>query len=168
MSTSYITDNESVVSNTDSASIKDHNNHGVKKINKQKLPKHLTNSMNPLTRLTCINAVSGHHYLDPKTGKPMLNGSGAIKQLFTVMNSTAPNGIIEPRKLFYDTPEQYERHRHIKLNKTVKENWCNKMTSLGYSKYGIGTSNDSTENNPVSYVTTTSSNTVNSYILAHI
>jgi hypothetical protein len=165
MSTYCITDNVSVTSTVDSDYIKEYNNNGVIKVNKQKLPKHLTNSMNPLTHLTCVNAVSGHYYVDSKTGKSILNGSKPMKQLFAVINSTAPDGIIEPRKLFYDSPEQYERHRHIKLDKIVKENWRKKMVSLGYSQYGIGTSNDFTENTPV---TTTSSNTINSHILAHM
>ena len=40
-------------------------------------------------------------------------------------------------KLYYDTPEQYERHRRVKVPRDRKEAWRQKISDLGYSVYGV-------------------------------
>ena len=53
------------------------------------------------------------------------------------MDCTAPNGSKDPMKLYYDTPEQYERHRRVKVPRDRKEAWRKKIADLGYSAYGV-------------------------------
>ena len=36
----------------------------------------------------------------------------------------------EPRKLFYRTPEEFERHMRVTLPQSVKETWYNKQKTL--------------------------------------
>ena len=54
------------------------------------------------------------------------------------MDSTAHDGSKDPVKLYYNTPEQYERHRGVKLPLSLKELWRQKQTDLGYSQFGTG------------------------------
>lgn len=41
-----------------------------------------------------------------------------------IFTKTATNN--EPRKLFYRSPEEFERHHQIDLSQTIKENWYKK------------------------------------------
>lgn len=74
-----------------------------------------------------VNAFDGSKY-------PWLVGSKDEEKLFRVIDSTCTidsTGRYNPgtrvsHKLFYDSPEQYEIHRKIKLNKSIKENFRNK------------------------------------------
>lgn len=49
------------------------------------------------------------------------------KRFWTVMvpNCNNETGITESVKLFYDNPEQYEKHRNVELSRDVKEKWHN-------------------------------------------
>ena len=53
------------------------------------------------------------------------------------MDCTAPNGSKDPMKLYYETPEQYERHRRVKVPRSRKEAWRKKISELGYSPFGV-------------------------------
>ena len=107
---------------------------------KKKLPQYLKFAMDPINPKICINAVTGHKYYDPKTNKPIYNNSLASTQLYIVMDTTSPIGNKDPFKLFYDTPEQYERHRKLRISRDMKESWRSRMTKNGYSPFGIGNS----------------------------
>ena len=106
-----------------------------------KLPDYLKFAMNPIGERICINAVTGQPYFNPSTNKVIYQNTIPSRQLFQVIDTTAPIGNKDPYKLYYDTPEQYERHRGFKISKSIKNTWREKMTNLGYSPYGIGTAN---------------------------
>jgi hypothetical protein len=62
------------------------------------------------------NAVDGSHY--------NINvGEMAEETLFKVIVSDGRNGRKEPLMLYYDTPEQYERHRRTVVVPETKEKW---------------------------------------------
>lgn len=93
-------------------------------------------AMDPMSQRFIINAITGQRMLCQLTGKPIQQNSLPSRQLFAVMDCTAPNGSKDPMKLYYDTPEQYERHRGVKIPRSRKEAWRKQMSDLGYSKYG--------------------------------
>jgi len=115
------------------------------KVGNKKLPAYLRYAMDPMSQRICINAVTGQRYYCPKTNKPIYNCSLESRQLYGVLDCTAPIGNRDPYKLYYDTPEQYERHRHTKVPKNRKAEWRAKMTELKYSPYGIGNAHSVTE-----------------------
>ena len=99
---------------------------------KNKGPKYLRHAMNPLSRRACINAVSGVPYYSDSTKKPIIVGSKESEKFFIVTNSMGLTESKDPVILYYDSPEQYERHRHTTLAKAAKEAWRAKIASLGY------------------------------------
>lgn len=116
--------------------------------NKKKLPAHLKYAMDAVNPKICVNAITGQKYFDPNTKKPIYNNSFASTQLYIVMDTTSPIGNKDPLKLFYDTPEQYERHRRFKINRQMKEAWRERMIQSGFSPFGIGNSLSLTEAEP--------------------
>ncbi len=62
------------------------------------------------------NAVTGHLY-------PFLVGSRDEYSLFKVIDSTARGGKNYPLMLYYDSPEQYEKHHYVNLSLDVKQRW---------------------------------------------
>mgnify|MGYP001221802905 FL=1 len=93
-------------------------------------------AMDPISQRTCINAITGQKMYCQLTGQPIKQNSLASRQLYAVMDCTAPNGSKDPMKLYYDTPEQYERHRGVKIPRSMKDAWRQKISGLGYSPYG--------------------------------
>ena len=73
----------------------------------------------PITGKYIMNAVTGIPYT--KDDNLFYRcGSSDEDDLFKIKDvSKGRNGII----LFYDSPEQYERHMHVTLNKETKEKW---------------------------------------------
>lgn len=63
------------------------------------------------------NAVTGVYY-------DYYVGSSDEDFLFKVVDSTGRNGNQEPIMLYYDTPEQYERHHYTSVSTQVKQNWA--------------------------------------------
>lgn len=72
-----------------------------------------------------VNAVTGIRYRhdDPKC--KYVVGSIQEDLFFKVSISNGENGQ-DPVLLFYDSPEQYEKHQFTTLNQTIKEQWLNK------------------------------------------
>jgi hypothetical protein len=66
------------------------------------------------------NAISGQRM-------PHLVGSKNEDLYFSVMEVTGINGRNEGIKLFYDSPEQYEKHFYVTLDQQIKERWHNKF-----------------------------------------
>lgn len=93
-------------------------------------------SMDPMSQRYIINAITGQRYHCQLTGEPIKQNSLPSKQLWSVMDCTAPNGAKDPVKLYYDTPEQYERHRHVKVQQSSKDTWRKTVSDLGYSPFG--------------------------------
>ena len=95
-------------------------------------------AMDPIGQRVCINAINGQRLHCQLTGAPIVQNSAESQQLWSVMDSTAHDGSKDPVKLYYNTPEQYERHRGIKLPLSLKELWRQKQSNLGYSQFGTG------------------------------
>ena len=72
-----------------------------------------------------VNAITGHRYRDEDPKCKYLVGSIQEDLLFKARISNGETGQ-EPVLLFYDSPEQYEKHQHIILNQTLKETWLHK------------------------------------------
>ena len=69
------------------------------------------------------NAVSGsHQYID---GRFLRAGTRDEDLFFTVILATGEFGQNAP-VLFYDNPEQYERHFFAKVSQKIKEKWTSK------------------------------------------
>ena len=47
--------------------------------------------------------------------------------LFKIIDSTAVDGRREPLMLYYDNPEQYERHQYAILSQQTKQAWTDKQ-----------------------------------------
>lgn len=93
--------------------------------------------MDPIAQRICISAITGQRFYDQLTGQPIIQNSLASRQLWSVMDCTAPNGAKDPLKLYYDTPEQYERHRRVKVTRSSKESWRKGLSELGYNVFGV-------------------------------
>ena len=63
----------------------------------------------------------GDHIVDAVTGQTYKYkvGSSDESRFFTVMINEGKEGV----KLFYSSPEQYETHRHVSLNDSIKIKW---------------------------------------------
>jgi hypothetical protein len=72
------------------------------------------------TRTTIRNAITGEKYNGFYTGTLDEN------LFFKVIDATAPVKNKEPYILFYETPEQYERHTNQIVSKETKEKWNTK------------------------------------------
>ena len=107
---------------------------------KKPQPPYLKYSMDPLSLGICINAVSGQKYYDSKTTLPIYNNSLASLQLYCVSDCSGKADNVDPRKLYYDTPDQYERHRNIKLPSGKKDEWRARMVKLGFDDFRGATS----------------------------
>ena len=94
-------------------------------------------AMDPMSQRYIISAVTGQRIHCQITGQPIKQNSLPSRQLYAVMDCTAFNGSKDPMKLYYDTPEQYERHRRVKVPQDRKEAWRKKISDLGYSAYGV-------------------------------
>lgn len=94
-------------------------------------------AMDPISQRTCISAITGQRFYDQITGQPIIQNSLPSRQLWSVMDCTAPDGAKDPLKLYYDTPEQYERHRRVKVSRSSKESWRKGLTELGYNVFGV-------------------------------
>jgi len=63
------------------------------------------------------NAITGHrtfHHV----------GSPSDSKYFSVMDTTSKSN--EPRKLYFDTPEQFERHYIVTVSNDIKNAWRNR------------------------------------------
>ena len=93
-----------------------------KKIGKFTLEYYET-SINVDTRIR--NAVTGFRYRDDHPKLRYLVGSRQEDLFFKVVISNGENGNT-PVFLFYDNPEQFEKHQRVILAQPIKEKWSNK------------------------------------------
>jgi hypothetical protein len=68
------------------------------------------------------DAITGHHYNQYRVG------SSSEDLFFKVREVTGQFGK-EPLLLFYDSPEQYERHMNHSVSNTIKQVWTNKFAN---------------------------------------
>lgn len=80
-----------------------------------------------------VNAITGLRYRDEDPKFKYVVGSSNEDLLFKASISNGENGR-EPSLLFYDSPEQFEKHQHILLNQAIKEAWLNKRMKYIYKK----------------------------------
>ena len=73
---------------------------------------YLANIYSPTSSGYCYNGVSKHPY-------PFKKNHPDAKKLFAIHNSHGTCGRKDPYKIYYDTPEQYERHRHVRLAPSI-------------------------------------------------
>jgi len=71
-----------------------------------------------------VNAITGVKY-------PWTVGSFGESFLWKVMNTTR----FEPKLYFYDSPEQYEEHRRVKIDPEAKTAWHRYQQRLGSGSY---------------------------------
>ena len=74
------------------------------------------------------NAVTGLRYRDDHPKMRYLVGSRQEDIFFKVAISNGENGN-RSVFLFYDNPEQFERHQRVILSQSIKEKWSNKNLS---------------------------------------
>lgn len=72
-----------------------------------------------------VNAVTGLRYRDDDPKCKYVVGSIQEDLFFKVCISNGENGQ-ESTLLFYDSPEQYEKHQFATLSQPIKEQWLNK------------------------------------------
>ena len=91
----------------------------------QKL-EHLGQIYSPTSNGYCYNGVSRHPY-------PVKKNHPDAKKLFIVHDSIGALGRTDPYKMYYDTPEQYERHRGVRLNPSVIDKFYERQRQLAES-----------------------------------
>jgi len=80
-----------------------------------------------------VNAITGFRYIDEDPKIKFLVGSIQEDLLFKVSISNGENKQ-GPVLLFYDSPEQFEKHQCITVKQSIKEKWLNKKMQYIYSK----------------------------------
>lgn len=81
-----------------------------------------TNNSNPY----CMNAITNWEY-------SVKFGSRDEDKLFSVILATGETGQTPPI-LFYDSPEEYERHFNTRVSKETKQRWHKKQIAYKVSK----------------------------------
>lgn len=80
-------------------------------------------SINPETRIR--NAVTGNRYRDDHPKIKYVVGTKQEDLFFKVVIANGETGN-NPVFLFYDNPEQFEKHQRIILSQPIKEKWSKK------------------------------------------
>ncbi len=78
-----------------------------------------------------VNAAQGHRY-------KYKVGSNDEKRFWTVMVNDGK----EAAKLFYDNPEQYEKHRRITVSQEGKDAWHREQEMIRRKEVGLDTTDD--------------------------
>jgi hypothetical protein len=105
------------------------NDKGYHQVSRKKNPRgkftldYYETNMAPDSRIR--NAVTGSRYRDDHPKLKYLVGSRQEDLFFKVTIANGENGNI-PIHLFYDNPEQFERHQRLILSQTCKERWTKK------------------------------------------
>jgi hypothetical protein len=92
---------------------------------------YFTTSFNPNSKI--VNAITGLRYRDEDPKCKYLVGSLEENLLFKVCISNGETGQ-DPVLLFYDSPEQFEKHQYTALKQIIKEEWLNKKLHYIHSK----------------------------------
>lgn len=90
----------------------------------KKLLKLFRYGQDTLHRDFCRNAVNGVNY------DYLGSTNDAFDHLFVYRNVTGCINLANPFNLYYDCPEQCEKHLNIKINDTIKQAWKEKMANL--------------------------------------
>ena len=87
---------------------------------------HLELIYSPTSSGHCYNGITKHPY-------PFKKNHPDAKKLFMVHDSLGVLGRADPYKMYYDTPEQYERHRRVRLNPAIIDKFYERQRHLGES-----------------------------------
>ena len=87
------------------------------------------------------NAVTGARYRDDHPKLKYLVGSRQEDLFFKVTIANGENGNI-PINLFYDNPEQFERHQRFVLSQATKERWAKKNLECRLQNINFCNKND--------------------------
>lgn len=128
---SYSKETESTCSTNNNKVFLNHNIHdkGFHQVRRPKKPRgkfqldYYETSMYPETRIR--NAVTGYRYRDDHPKLKYLVGSRQEDLFFKVTIANGETGN-NPVKLYYDNPEQFEKHQRILLSQPIKEKWSKK------------------------------------------
>jgi hypothetical protein len=90
----------------------------------KKILKLFKNRQDTLHRDLCKNALTGATY------EYLGSTKGAFDHLFVYRNVTGCVNLANPFNLYYDCPEQCEKHLNIKINDKIKQSWKKKMDNL--------------------------------------
>jgi len=102
---------------------------GYHQVHRKKIPRgkftleYYETSMHPETRIR--NAVTGNRYRDDHPKMKYLVGSRQEDVFFKVTISNGENGN-NPIHLYYDSPEQFEKHQKTIVSQPTKEKWLKK------------------------------------------
>ena len=97
-----------------------------KKWNKKRAYRNLTTGVytptisSNIVRKPIRNAVTGDAY-------PINVGEIEEERFWRVMDATGYDGERSPRRLYFDSPEQYEQQRKVQVNHQEKQDWYNKV-----------------------------------------
>lgn len=80
-----------------------------------------------------VNAITGLRYRDEDPKLNISVGSAHEDLFFKVRISNGETGQ-DPVTLFYDSPEQFEKHQYTLLNQKTKEAWLTKRMQYLYKK----------------------------------
>lgn len=128
---SYSKETDSICSTNPNKLHSNHNIHdkGFHQVLRSKIPRgkfqleYYHTSMHPETRIR--NASTGYRYRDDHPKLKYLVGSRQEDLFFKVVISNGETGN-NPVFLFYDSPEQFEKHQKILLSQPIKEKWYKK------------------------------------------
>jgi hypothetical protein len=133
----YSVDTESIGStnpnyhNTQNNIIHNVNDKGYHHVNRKKKPRgtftleYYNTSMVADTRIR--NAVTGSRYRDDHPKLKYLVGTRQEDLFFKVTIANGENGN-NPINMFYDNPEQFEKHQRLIVSQPLKEKWMKKNT----------------------------------------
>jgi hypothetical protein len=128
---SYSKETESICSTNPNKFHLNHNIHdkGFNQVIRSKKPRgkfllgYYNTTMYPETRIR--NAVTGYRYRDDHPKLKYLVGSRQEDLFFKTCIANGETGN-NPVFLFYDNPEQFEKHQKILLSQVIKEKWYKK------------------------------------------
>ena len=87
---------------------------------------HLANIFTPTSDGYCYNGITKHPY-------PFKKNHPDARKLFAVHDSHGTSGRKDPYKIFYDTPEQYQRHRRIRLRPSIIDAFYDRQRMIAES-----------------------------------
>ena len=93
---------------------------------KEEKREHLSQIYSPTSSGYCYNGLTRHPY-------PFKKQHPDAKKLFAVLDCHGAGGRKDPYKIYYDTPEQYERHRRVRLNHSIIDKFYERQRQLADS-----------------------------------
>lgn len=90
---------------------------------KEEKLEHLSQIYSPTSSGYCYNGITKHPY-------PFKKNHSDARKLFAVHECQGSHGRKDPYKIYYDTPEQYQRHRNVRLNPNIINAFYKRQSQL--------------------------------------